>query len=63
MKDLRINDKVIRLLTRLESLEARMQAINDWGESTGYCQEQDAIVNELHSVISAFSAGTWNLIS
>ena len=56
------NDTVIKLLTTLDRLEEAMRGINDYGEITGFCDEEASIRNGLSDDLGRYSSRVYTLL-
>jgi len=56
------NDTAIKLLTTLDRLEQAMRDINDYGEITGFCDEEASIRNGLSDDLGRYSSRAYTLL-
>jgi hypothetical protein len=55
-KEESIADKAVSAIAIVSSIEREMQGINDYGEVTGFCDEQDQLVNDFHALLGSLRA-------
>jgi hypothetical protein len=55
MIDPSINDDAVRACALLAELSEELKGINDYGENTGFCDDQDDLVNDAHATIRTIS--------
>jgi len=51
-----LNDKTIEALSMVLQVKDLLRDVNDIGESSGFCDEQDQIVNDFHAMVGSMRA-------
>ncbi len=48
-----LSDKAVSALALLKEVERALEGINDYGEATGFCDEQEQLVNDFHAALGS----------
>lgn len=51
-----LSEKAVRAVAMIDAIEKQMHGINDYGEASGLCDEQDQLVNDFHAVLGSIRA-------
>lgn len=56
MPDESLNDKAMRALAAIDSINRQMADVNDYGDATGFCEDHDQLVNDFHAMLGSIRA-------
>jgi hypothetical protein len=48
-----LSEKAVRAIAMVNQIEQAMQGVNDYGEATGFCDEQEQLVNDFHAALGS----------
>lgn len=56
MPDESLSDKAMRAVAMIDAIEKQMKGVNDYGEATGFCDEEEQLVNDFHAMLGSIRA-------
>lgn len=56
-----LNDKAIEALALIKEVGEAMQGINDYGEATGFCDDQEGLLQDADSMVTQISRRAYRL--